>query len=113
MIPFPFKTGMPFREMICKEKDQMDRLIIFLSRNGLDPFKAATKINTAVGRTICEVHAGNLVEYEDIGSPKHINVNGIHKFALVEIVVVRVKYADGYEGYTWRTQTEVRPNRTR
>ena len=99
--------GMQFDEMMCTEMRHLDRLIVFLSRNGMDPIRAADKVNKGVGKVVCAVHRGKLVAYEDVGEARSLIVKGMERIP-VSVTPIRVKYEDGFEGFTYRTLMTVK-----
>lgn len=100
-------VGTHFEEFICKEMKHLDRLVVFLCRNGMDPFKASEKLNQGVGSVVCEVHAGVLTSYEDMPPERSLIVKGTEHIPTY-LMPLRVKYEDGYEGYTYRISMEVK-----
>jgi hypothetical protein len=102
-----YTKGSIFHEMICKEKTHLELLIRYLCRNGMDPFKAGKAVNEKIGSTVCEVHRGVLLSYEDDGEERSIVVQGIESTPTY-LTVIKVKYVDGYEGYTYRCRFVVR-----
>ena len=98
---------MYFEEFVCKKPEHLELMIRYLKQNGMDPFKAAKKVNEKVGETVCEVHAGELTLYEDHGVEREIVVQGLEHIPTY-LTVIKVKYVDGYEGYSYRTRLVVR-----
>ena len=98
---------MYFKEFICQKPEHLELMIRYLKQNGMDPTKAAAKVNEKIGSTVCEVHEGELVHYEDHGTEREIVVQKIEHIPTY-LTVIKVKYVDGYEGYSYRTRFVIR-----
>ncbi len=108
MIPYPFVKGMDFRELICLDQGFMERLITLVCRSGLDPNKAMKKLNQGAGKEVVKIHGGKLSEYEEIGPERSVIVKDIEHVA-AKMTIIRVKFEDGLEGWTYRFEAEVDP----
>ena len=92
--------GTRFNEMICQEMGHLTLRIRYLGRSEMDPFKAAKKVNEKVGSVVCEMHDGILVAYDEVGPEQSIVVKKLERIPTY-ITPLKVKYADGHEGYTY------------
>ena len=99
--------GTRFNEMICKEMTHLTLLIRYLGRSEMDPFKAAKKVNEKVGKVVCEMHDGTLIAYDEIGPEQSIIVKKLERIPTY-ITLLKVKYVDGREGYTYRCRFVVK-----
>lgn len=100
--------GQHFRELVFANEAHVEKAFPHLAKVGLHPMKAAKRLNAEMGRVVCEVRDGILKDYTDVSKEKKVMVHvkgvGLTPFFFT---IIKVVYADGYEGFSYRVRSTV------